>query len=229
MSVMLAISGPRNMKGFEVPPIVDFALSGVGVIYTIASSVALTIVAYGLYWRRKGYRFFDQPGHWILVEVAVRQLLYLIPVLIDRGLSIYEEQRVGSASLPGVLLRLAIFPTLAIVMVIVNIYIGRTKCHDSYSARVFYAKAATFVPIIGDLAVLVLLDRAVRADRRQRGGLDRGLNQRGFVQPIIAPIRPGQSQAAHWYGVVVQFTLSGLTFVMLIGFLVWLYSRILSR
>ena len=230
MALLLALSGPRSVRGFETPPLVEFIMNGVGVLYTIASSVAITIVIYGLAWKRKGYRFFDQPGHWLMVEITLQQLLYLIPALILPGWAIYEGQIAGTPGLPGALLQLAIFPTLAIAMVIVNVYIGRNKCIETYWARVFFAKAATIVPVIGDLLVLVLLDRAVRADRPQRGGLKGQVSRRGFVQPIVSPLRPGlQRDPAHWCGVVIQFMMSGLAFLMMAGMLVWLYLTILSR
>src|SRR5262245_54032043 len=76
MAALLAISGPREIQGFEIPATVKFIFSVLGVLYAILASVAITVVAYGVAWRCQGYLFFHEPGHWLLVTVSVEQLIH---------------------------------------------------------------------------------------------------------------------------------------------------------
>jgi hypothetical protein len=49
----------------------SFVQTNLGIAYAIATSLALTGVGFGIYWRRLGVRFFHQPGHWLLIKKAL--------------------------------------------------------------------------------------------------------------------------------------------------------------
>jgi hypothetical protein len=49
----------------------QFITSGIGVVYTNATAIALTLVVFGAWWRFDGRAFFDLPGHWLLVKQSL--------------------------------------------------------------------------------------------------------------------------------------------------------------
>jgi hypothetical protein len=225
MALMLAISGPRDVSSLEIPRILDVAFVAWGVVYTILASVAITIVLYGIAWRRQGILFFNEPGHWLLVAIAASQLVILIAMLVAQILALFLAYDV-LPMLPAMLFWLL----HSVPLLVLNLYIGRKKCSENHWSRVFYSKAAAaMVPAIGDLLVLLFLDRAIRAEKPRRTSLQRWNKRRGRVSPIVADYRPRRSRdAAHWCGVVVQFALAGLQLVMFATLFIWMYFAFFS-
>jgi len=226
MALMLAISGPRDVSSLEIPRILDVAFVTLGVVYTILASVAITIVLYGIAWRKQGLLFFNEPGHWLLVAIAASQLVIFIPMLVARILALFLAYVV----LPPLPAMLWLLQLHSVPLVVLNLYIGRKKCSEKHWSRVFYSKAAAaMVPAIGDLLVLLFLDRAIRAEKPRRASLQPWSNRRGHVPPIVADYRQRRSRdAAHWCGVVVQFALTGLQLVMFATLFIWMYLAFFS-
>jgi hypothetical protein len=88
VAVLLAINGPQQdyWSNSEIaPPKLLLTLyTAWGVMYMLLLSVAVTAVVYGIAWQRQGLVFFDQPGHWLLVEIGVVGLLGLVPSVVFR-------------------------------------------------------------------------------------------------------------------------------------------------
>ena len=61
----------QTLRRDDIGGVYSFIASGLGVIYAVCGSVALTAVGFGLIWRQKGIAFFHQPGHWLLVTLAL--------------------------------------------------------------------------------------------------------------------------------------------------------------
>lgn len=193
MAILLAINGPHKDYGdskYTPPPFLRVTLLGVGVIHTILSATALTAVGYGIAWRRRGLRFFDQPGHWLLVELSLTAMINIVPSIGYRWMANSPQVMTGNTriALPMILaayeLLFAVLARMAI-----NIYLGITKCHERRWKFVFYAKAlATVLFGLGAFVVAPMMIPAWRTDRREQVPRDAG----------------------HWYGVLLQLAVSGV-------------------
>jgi hypothetical protein len=154
MALMLAISGPRDVQGFESPKLLDVGMTALAVVDALLASVAITVVTYGYTGRRKGSLFLNEPGHWLLVEIAARQALFIAISLFERAAATIQGRAYGTESVIGVALLVWFLP--GTVVLALNIYIGRTKCIEQHWSRVFYAKGtAALLPLIGDFLVQV--------------------------------------------------------------------------
>jgi hypothetical protein len=213
MAVLLAVSGPRHLEGFESPRLLNIGLTVVAVVYTLLASVAITIVGYGCIRWRKGFVFFHEPGHWLLVEISIHQLIYAALSLVERAMGIFLGREYADLSIE---FAYSAWLVPGFLVLALNIYIGRTKCLEPYWSRVFYAKgAAALVPLIADFFVLLFLERAVRAENPRRVRMQPSTHQRDYVPPILATSGRHRSRdAAHWCGVVIQFIFSGLVVVL---------------
>lgn len=201
MAVMTAISGPQYKFILQVAELPWFARTinlAWGIVDSILKSLAITVVAYGVCWRRRGKRFFREPGHWLLVEIAAATAIGLIPPLILRGLF-------GS---PSSTLHDILFGSLLLVRFVLtpglDIFIGLRQCSEPRWKWVFFLKAlAAVVEVIGDFFVLVMLLRALLVDRRL--GVRRDLLHRcGVVIQIIVSLLigflTGFSRLLFWMG-----------------------------
>ena len=65
----------RDSESFGLAQFVE---SGMGVVVAISTGLAVTVVAFGIYWHRAGFRFFHQPGHWLLLEQALLVGLFVM-------------------------------------------------------------------------------------------------------------------------------------------------------
>jgi hypothetical protein len=58
-----------------------------GIVFVIASGIALTLVGFGFAWLREGLAFFNQPGHWLLLlslDSIAHYSLNFLDVIIPR-------------------------------------------------------------------------------------------------------------------------------------------------
>ena len=84
MAVLLAIQGPRQNYSsgqYQPSPLLMNVMFVLGIANTILSATALTILGYGIAGYRRGLRFFNQPGYWLLAEMSLMALLGIIPSL----------------------------------------------------------------------------------------------------------------------------------------------------
>jgi hypothetical protein len=195
-AVLLAINGPQqdywSNTDFQPPKLVLTLLTAWGVIYVLLIAVAVTAVAYGIAWQRKGLVFFDQPGHWLLVEIAIAGLFALMPSIAYRWL--FSSMKVDDPDFSMtamVLVSLSSLVTIIALPLALNIYIGVKKCHETRWSLVFYMKAVGNLLLgVGALVVIAVLLVAANRDRRERIARD----------------------ASHWCGVWVQLAYSVLYF-----------------
>jgi hypothetical protein len=75
-------------------------------------------------------RYFDEPGHWLLVDISISALLYIVPSIAFRS-----GMGIGMAFMG--------FAFLAVVVakMIFEIYLGVKKCRERRWKSVFYVKA----------------------------------------------------------------------------------------
>jgi hypothetical protein len=189
------------------------------IVFTILTSVAITIVAYGIAWRQQGLVFFNERGHWLLVAMAAQQFVFAAIALFERASAMIQGRMYGTDPVIEGRWLVWLFPGL--LMLVLNIYIGRTKCREQHWSRVFYAKGASaLLPVIGDLLILLFLERAVRAENPRNPRMQTRNHRRGHVPPMAANYGLRRSRdAAHWCGVIVQFALSGLAAAILFAVL----------
>src|SRR5262245_54412506 len=81
MAVLLTVSRPQRIDFGNLPvkfPAQIYAVQAVAVaIQQIPASIALTALGFGIVGYRSGKLFFNQPGHWLLVELSLLSLLSL--------------------------------------------------------------------------------------------------------------------------------------------------------
>jgi len=222
MAVLLGINGPqREFAGgkYQAPAYLVVFWRSLGVAYTLLSAVALTALGYGFaaYRRRKRFMarpgnsaeiislgrgrmsglpgtFFDQPGHWLLVEISVTALLTVFPSIVGRS---FRDKNIEITA-SDYAAALAIFLTAYSIFVwflgriIFNIYLGISKPRERRWKMVFFSKALSMLLFgAGGLLVLIATISAVAKDRREQVPRDAG----------------------HQCGVWIQLALSGLALI----------------
>ena len=231
MAVMLAIGGPRDVRGVETPRLLQTFSITVGIVFTILTSVAITIVAYGIAWRRNGLTFFHQPGHWLLVMIAIERLVQVGPLLIGHAIASLLGSADDQLEIPFLLIVwFTVWPVPGVALAIMNIYIGRKMCPEEHWRRVFYSMAAAaIVPGLGDLLVLWFLEKAVVAEKPRRRPARMFQQPRGYVEPVIVEHWQNRSRdSADWCGVILQFSLTTMNILIMGGILSWMCFRFLQ-
>jgi hypothetical protein len=199
MALLLAIQGPqRNFADSEIaaaPLHVAPAAWGMwGLAYQVLAAAAITALGYGIDAYRRGRSFFNEPGHWILVEVVVTTLLAIPNTLLFRSLD-FPGVRMGSWSMTFMVF-VGLYSMLSLILgrMVLNIFLAR-KCSERRWKRVFYAKAfAAVFWVYAELFVVAFALITARWDRREQVHRDDN----------------------HWCGVVVQLALSALTIVSVV-------------
>lgn len=200
LAAQLAIAGPQGL--LDLPNQSAGSLQTIqlvcGLAHVIPTSIALTALGYGIVAYRRGQLFFNQPGHWLLVEISLITLLSIPTTLLMRWIAA-DGRLAHSDSDFALFLMIGVYSLLVLVVgrMAINIYFGVTKCRQSRWKSVFFAKAAASIVLgLGDLVVIALLLLAMRTDRREQ---------------LLR-------NAGHWCGAYVQLAISLLAFfVMLLG------------
>jgi hypothetical protein len=212
MAVLLTISGPPAQFGsspVEMPPMVKTFQAVFTALQQIPAAIAITALGYGIAARRRGELFFNQPGHWLLVEVSLMSLLALPVAILFRLLPFDSKMPPNDAFFRSMMV-FGIYSLLVLFLgrILINVYLGSRKCRQARWKRVFYCKAAsTILSLIGEILVVVFLFMAIRQDRQER---------------LLR-------NAGHWCGVYVQLAhtllmLAGGT-VGIAGMLVYFLTR----
>ena len=55
-----------------------FFKSAHGIAYTLVSALNITLLGFGVWWRGRGYAFFHQPGHWLIVVNSLSMSTFLV-------------------------------------------------------------------------------------------------------------------------------------------------------
>jgi hypothetical protein len=164
MAAMLAVNGPMQASNSDFQPsglMLVFWFTA-GTLHTLLSAAALTILGYGIAWYRRGMRFFDQPGHWLLVDISLGALLQLVPVIAFR---------LGAWPLAMIFGFGFLFFVLARMVFLV--YLGIKKCRERRWKNVFYLMALSMLLYgLGNLFVLIAIFFAARTDRRTQAVRD---------------------------------------------------------
>jgi hypothetical protein len=199
-AVLMAIVGQGwnfDTPSFKAPSFLRGFYLVYNVAYQFVAAVAITAFGFGLAAYRRGRPFFNQPGHWILLDLSVLSLFTLPMMLVYRitgmtdSASFESEFGLIVAMLTGVYSIGLLFGRLAL-----NIYIAVKKMPEGRWMAVFIAKAvAAVLAIITDFVVLGLAIRAARIDRRE------GVQRDGY----------------HWCGFYLQLAVSTLTILSLVG------------
>jgi hypothetical protein len=211
-AVLLAINGPQQNywpgTGMEPPRLFIALMTAWSVLNVMLVSMAITTIAYGIMWQRRGLLFFDQPGHWLLVEIGIVGLFGLIPAIAYRWM--FSDFDFQTGEFPGMAFWVVWIYSMFVMFVVplaLNIYIGVKQCRETRWSLVFFFKAvANILCGFGTIVVFVLLLFAIRGDRRE--GIRR--------------------DPAHWCGVWVQLAhsvLAMLVALISIGNMFYMMSR----
>lgn len=120
--------------------------SPAGAFRAVLLGIALTLIGFGFAWRRTGYVFPSQPGHWLLFNTAVALIFYVVvglTLLLTWG---------GWQLLPAVIFSGNSLLSLIAVIAINTMAARQTK--DSHAWRVYFVARAVlflamqFVPIV---------------------------------------------------------------------------------
>jgi len=151
----------------DFPRWLSLVLIGWSLFYVLLQAIAVTFVSFAVFWHRTGVWTFTQPGHWLLVSIAVTTAAGVLFALgrISIQWLFGAESATDGASTSVFLWTLTAPENLAAVAI--NIYIGRKQLPDRQWPRIFYWKSvASILPILGDLGVLHLMQLVARSERR---------------------------------------------------------------
>jgi hypothetical protein len=206
MAVMLALSSSRPAASSpRVFPALQTAFVAVRAVGSVIGSLAITLLLFGIYWYRQGLPFFCQPGQWLIVTIAAPLLL----TFVGQGLTQIVRFS-GGIELSPFVTATVVWVGVMIFGVALNVYVARTKIHLQAWRRVFYWKAvACVVPLLGDLAVALVLERAVRANRRNHPLRQTFAPEARTAAPAIV-----QYHWTHQAGVALQFLHIALIWVI---------------
>jgi hypothetical protein len=198
-AVIFAIEGPM-WERWSVGD--DESSRGIAVVwmfwsmlYSLCLAAAVTAIAYAIFWQRQGVSFFDQPGHWLLLEIAVTGLLWVAVYGILWRVLQSEDGTYYSSWAAYELLWLSVL-SLTVANFALNIYIAWKKCREWRWKSVFILKSFSFIaqffqPLpLGAIAVTAATLIALNRDRRQHVVRD----------------------AAHWCGVGLELATCALAF-----------------
>jgi hypothetical protein len=199
-ALLISVTGQGwyyDTPGFKAPSFLRGFYLIYNVAYQFVAAIAVTAFAYGLAGYRRGQPFFNQPGHWILLDLSLLSLLSLPMMLTYRVMGITNAQSFETefglivAMLTGVYSLVLLFGRLAL-----NIYIAVKKMPEGRWMALFIAKAVgSALAILADFVIIPLAIRAARIDRRE------GVQRDGF----------------HWCGYYVQLAVSTLLILSLAG------------
>jgi len=176
MAVMLALQSPQTEfpEQFQISPLYRHFLMAWGIVVAILNALAITVAGYGLYWRKRGGRFLEEPGHWLLLSMAIAALVSVVQVAGLRLLAMFTDVDLQTTQAGAMTPEdwVAIIATMLLsfasigVHIGVNVYFGRKQ--SAWRWRwMFYLKAfALFLWVIGMLAIVVCLVRTILLDRR---------------------------------------------------------------
>jgi hypothetical protein len=179
-AALLAINGPQSNywgdANIKPPQLILALFTAYGISYVLLISVAVTSVAYGIAWQRQGLVFFDQPGHWLLVEIGITGLLSLVPTIVYRWMfSSVNSSDLDFPMTSAILVGVYSLVMLFLLPLALNIYIGIKKCRERRWKVVFFIKSvANLLFGIGTIAIPVSVLIAARIDRRERVPRDVG-------------------------------------------------------
>jgi hypothetical protein len=81
--VAVLLSLHHMLRQHDVGGMSKFLASVQGIVLTIMTGIAATVVAFGIAWRCLGHSFFDQPGHWLLLTQSLPVSLFLLAALLS--------------------------------------------------------------------------------------------------------------------------------------------------
>ena len=157
-----------------------------GVVYQVLAAAAITVLVYGIAGYRSGRTFFSQPGHWILVEIAVSTALVFPVHLLSRSVDFSQT----SLKWPVMIVVLvAILSTLSLVLgrVVLNTFLAQKSASGVGNAYLRKGLCGCVFHLGGFFCDLV------------RG-------KRGTHRSSEDVIR----DASHWCGIAIQLAISSL-------------------
>jgi hypothetical protein len=173
IAVLLSITHSlRQTNSFGLS---SFATSVQAITMAISAGLAATLVGFGFAWRRRGYLFFDQPGHWLLLTQALMICFFVMAAAISVIRLPYNQ---GTSAVMGLL-----FVLINVANIGLNLWAARRIADSIPWSLIFLIDGLTVVFLFGalwlgfpglffiviwgaPLATVVLLLLAAWSDRR---------------------------------------------------------------
>jgi hypothetical protein len=194
-AALMAFLGPALARwtetDIEVPKWLRLAYLILSMLYVFVIAAATTAMVYGVVWRRQGISFFDQPGHWLLVEIGALGILSMVPTVLAWRLFLSDDDTFSWTAFQ-------FFWISSLVVMAgnlgVNTYSAWKKCREWRWKAVFLLMAVSSLSHVVQafsacsILVMMALLAAVFRDRRNQVFRD----------------------SAHWCGVNLEFLSSTL-------------------
>jgi hypothetical protein len=105
-----------------------------GAVFTISIAIDVTLVMLGFAWRRRGYSFFDMPGHWLLLTHSL-SIGFFLAVAVALALRALGDNHVEMGPVGPIIVYSTIVQLASIVL---NGY-AAWKIADTLSWRIFFS------------------------------------------------------------------------------------------
>jgi len=135
-AVLLSASGA--LRQYDEFGVGQYLTTGPGIFTTISTGLAATLVGYGFAWRSSGRRFFHQPGHWLLLELAMMVGMFVLAALD----AVVRMAGGGNAS---VWLPATLFFLLLQLMFVAICLLAAWKAADTFAWRLLFLFEAAFI------------------------------------------------------------------------------------
>lgn len=199
-AVVLTITAPNqiSLPGLSADSPLYLAFTGLGVVGSIVTAAAITAAGLGLYWRKHGQQFLEQPGHWLLLELGIAavgatilQVAFRLLIGPTPGGPIVPPPTPNSPQSPpafALFVGIGLCSLLFVVaIVILNVRFGLKQSEQRWR-WVFYFKALSpLLWALGTIVLLIALVNAVRGDSRE-GVLRDSVHQCGVILQFFSAL-----------------------------------------
>jgi hypothetical protein len=162
-AILLAAGGPSASGWTSVVTRLSYAITG---------AIAVTAASFCLDQRKHGTTILTQPGHWLLVQVAIVSLMGLAFVLILRAVVGFDTDLNSgdwtSSPGPGYRLLVAWIAISIFVNACLGVYFGRKQTERRWRWTFYTAGFGHLLMFLGELAALPVLAGALLMDRRHK-------------------------------------------------------------
>lgn len=176
IAVFLAIGGrPLQLSDQLTFPLFEYIHVASTVVFAILNAAAITAAGYHYFDRRRD-KLWQQPGHWLVLSIAVLAIFSLVQSCalrllwssgdFDMGWTTQPPLSADSPSFARAILLIVLSIASLGFQIAFNIYIGRQQTERRW-ASVFYLNALSpFLWMLGPIVCLFWLIRVTVLDRR---------------------------------------------------------------
>lgn len=176
IAVFLAISGRPVKFPNQTPWLWEYVQIGWIFVSSVLNSFAITIAGYCFYDRSQDAKFLRQPGHWLLVSIAILAVLSAIQTVGYRvfwtngGFEIYSSTPAPAPTTSPSPTPMILFGAMSVAFlgfqIAPNIFFGRKQTERRWKWLFYFKALSPFLWVLGQFLCLVWLIRTIVRDRR---------------------------------------------------------------